>query len=124
MPVIVVIVAAATVAALVIVYAGGDDRRPARDSGVDAVAGRDRAARACGHLAEFLRVVERNGSADDANDALDALVADADAAAGHHPEWTQLASGAQALRLGIDEDDPEATALAIRLVRQGCEEAR
>ena len=104
---------------ILVVFALSDDEEPS-PTAINETKAATHARDACHHFEAFLDVVERNGSAERATDLLDAMSDEAIAAARLDPQWTQLGSGMQTLRLGFEEDDPDATRLGVRLVRDGC----
>jgi hypothetical protein len=113
-----VIAAVAAIAVAVVVaiaLTASDDDSPTEDA-----AEAEAAAAACGHFRRFIELAENNGSAEEASDALDDLVAASDRALAEDPRWAQLASGAKALRLGFDEDDPDATRAGLGAIEANC----
>ena len=101
------------------VLVGGNDRRTVE---IDEPAAAVRAGEACDRFDALLRLVERDGPAPEATRLLDAMAEAGTDASRLDPRWTQLASGMHALRLGFQEDDPEATRIGVDLVRAGCAE--
>jgi hypothetical protein len=111
-----VVIAAVAVA----VWRDGDRKTTPPARAIDEQAGAAAARRACGHLDRLLGVVRDDGPAPDALDAADDLVRQSGVAVSLDPAWAQLSSAAQALRVGIRQDDPQATALALPIARDAC----
>ena len=115
---------ALAVASLLVASAAGatlllvrdDDER--RD--VSPAAAERHARDACTAFDRLVAVVERNGPAPEATQALETMVDESRLAAMADPVWVQLASGMQTLRFAFEKDDPTATRTALTLVRQNC----
>lgn len=87
-------------------------------------AGSARSAReACRTVRLFLELVRTDAAAHRVLDLLDSAVNAATAAADRDPAWRPLAGGVQAVRLALDEDDPEAARVGLAVVAANCERA-
>lgn len=116
------IVAAAAVATVTFVVTrsdGGDSGRVAPIE-LDEEGGREDAVAACSAVVELIRQVRGNRPAevvlDQAKEA-DELAARASRL---DPVWTPLAGAVAAIRVGLEEDDPDAIRLGLQIVREAC----
>lgn len=112
----VAIVAAAAAAVVVAVLL-------VRDRSPDPGEGRALAARACSSMREVRDLVAADAAAPAVFAAMDRARDASDDAAERDPAWLPLASGIRAVRLALDEDDPEAAAIGIRVVATHCARA-
>ncbi|MCA1711927.1 MAG: hypothetical protein LC789_09990, partial [Actinobacteria bacterium] len=73
------------------------------------------------HIDEFAALVARNATVDEVFAAIDAADAAADEAAAADPKWIALAGATGAIRLALQNDDPDAARVGARSARAGCE---
>ena len=99
--------------------------RPASQEDFDAIRRAvDAAIRACEHIDEFAALVARNAEVDEVFAALDAADDAADEAAALDPHWIALAGATGAIRIALENDDPEAARVGAGTARAECERVR
>lgn len=117
---LVAVVAAAL--AVIVLMSGPEGPAPEPDQPVPADASADGlVADACGYLTGDLRGdVDRDAPAPDVLERVGLAERRAREAAARDPRWVALAGGAGALLEALEQDDPRAASLAMRVITANC----